>query len=718
MTDLSKLSDDELRALYGQQQATQPAAPDLGKLSDQELLALHQQTAPKVSEPEPTVGEIAKDVAKSGGVGLARGAIGMAGAAGDLRNLLSAATGYVGDKLGVSPETAQRVKDFASTALKFNPVTNVMQMSPTSGDIQRRIEGVTGEFYQPKTVPGEFSQTIGSFAPAAIGGGSSALARVLGQVVAPAVASETLGQMTKGSEDEPYARIGGALIGSLGSGLISKLGNMAGSRMAASRAANALGGGATPSAVTRLAKDFEADALTPGAVVTRQAELGPEAMLLDMGRQLQGRGEALASQPGRSQNTILNAVEGRTGKFGSETAARTKGTLDDVMGPSPDVVATRNHINDVVDRVARPLYDKVMDSHPVVNVPENVTSRPVVQQAMKDAEQLAKNHGENITGTKETKTILSGPGYHIAEDVTNPAQTSLRYWDYVKKALDSRINGMMKSGGIQDLDSAGKADLAGLLDAKNALVGHLDAVTDGAYAAARKASATKFSVNEALDFGRTTLNTKLLPEELAEQMNNMSLPEREAVKAGMRREVDRIIDSARNDGAAARRVLDTNQNREKIGLVFGQDAVDAIDKRIAAETHYQTVTGNVAGNSRTSLRQELRKDTEAPSPAHAPSTTLVGLAHSALRRGQQQVSDLAMRRTREGMADLLTRRGDDIPTLARILSDYNAGQAARAARSAGPTSALARSLLAARAAAPRIYISPNRDQQQSGSVAP
>src|SRR4029077_15017381 len=119
-------------------------------------------------------------------------------------------------------------------------------------------------------------------------------------------------------------------------------------------------------------------------------------------------------------------------------------------------------------------------------------------------------------------------------------------------------------------------------DAKNALVQHLDNTTDGAYAVARKAAATKFQVNDAIDLGRSALNTKLLPEELAEQMGGMSIPERAGVKLGMRREIDRIIDTARNDGAAARRLLDTNQNREKIARVFGQDAADAVDKRIAS----------------------------------------------------------------------------------------------------------------------------------------
>lgn len=45
MTDLSKLSDEELLRLYNQPQQSQQSAPDLSAMSDADLLALYQQTA-------------------------------------------------------------------------------------------------------------------------------------------------------------------------------------------------------------------------------------------------------------------------------------------------------------------------------------------------------------------------------------------------------------------------------------------------------------------------------------------------------------------------------------------------------------------------------------------------------------------------------------------------------------------------------------------------
>lgn len=669
---------------------------------------------------EPSLAHEAAAVATSPIQGLAM----LGGTGGDLAHLAKSGADWLGDKLPDIPSPAPdstlgRLHEFLKqeSARSNHGMASVghgdlpgSYVPPTSEQLRGSIENVTGPLPDAETTSGKLLSAPGKFLPAAVvTGGEAVVPSIVKGAVLPGMASEYLGHKAEGTWLEPYARllgaIGGGVAGAAGGKGVEALANRSAASSAAAEA------GVPRASLAKVAKNFEADELTPQAVATRQAELGPEAMMLDMGRQMQGRAEAIASQPGKGQNKVLDAVEGRTGTFGSGTAERTKDTLDQSMGPSRDIVATRDGINAAVDRIAKPLYDNVMTAHPVVDVPVSITSRPVVAQAMKDAEQLAKNHGENITGTKETKTILSGDGYHIAEDVTNPAKTSLRYWDYVKKALDSRINGMMKTGGIQDLDSAGKADLGGLMDAKTALVKHLDNTTDGAYAVARRAAATKFQVNDAIDLGRSALNTKLLPEELAEHMGGMSIPERAGVQLGMRREIDRIIDTARNDGAAARRLLDTNQNREKIVHVFGKDAADVVDKRIASETQFQDATNKISANSRTAVRSQLMKDTEAPSQSGPPMANLTGFAVSAARRGQQYLGDLSLERTKAGIGDLLTRKGNDIPSLAQILSDYNAARAANVAAPVGQQTGRLASVLSSQVPSWFNYLPATRGNQ-------
>jgi hypothetical protein len=155
-------------------------------------MSFAKKNTPGLSLPE--VDPVA-DTVKSAGSGLARGAIGMVGLPGTVEQLGRAGINYGAKQLGasgdvVSPETAL----------------------PTGQDLQKRVEGVTGKFYEPKTMPGRYAGAIGEFAPGALFPGGVAQ-RVLGNVVGPAVASETAGELTKGTAYEPWARVGGALVG-------------------------------------------------------------------------------------------------------------------------------------------------------------------------------------------------------------------------------------------------------------------------------------------------------------------------------------------------------------------------------------------------------------------------------------------------------------------------------------------------------------------------
>jgi hypothetical protein len=657
-----------------------------------------------VQPPPLTAAQTVGDVATQGGVGFAKGVAGLIGLPGDINSAITSASGKIAGWLGEDPD---KIAAYGK-AVNDSPL-NVL---PTSAGTVKALENnVTGPLPEPKSTPGKYAQTIGEFAPAALAGPEGVASNIAKLAVLPGAGSEALGEKVQGSWLEPIARVVGALAGGGIGALGSKGGEILANRSAAKAAAGELGGDVPAGAVNRVAGSYAADKLDPATVAAKSADLGPEAMMLDMGRQMAGRAEAVASQPGAGQNTVLDAVEGRTGQFGTGTAGRVSDTLDQVMGPTPDIVAERNRINSVVAQISKPLYDQVMNEHPVVNVPDSITSRPAVAQAMKDAVSLAKNHGEQLSGPTETNTILQGPGFHIADDVTPAAQTSLGYWDYVKKSMDSNIKGMLKTGGIQSLDSADKADLSGLIAAKQALVSHLDNVTGGAYAVARKASATQFQVNDAIDLGRSSLNTQLLPEELADQMSDMSLPEQAGVKLGMRREVGRIMDTARNDGAAARRLLDTNQNSDKIANVFGQPAADAIDNRITAETQFQDMTNKISANSRTAVRGELMKDTESPSVAAPPMANAVGMTLAGLRKGAQFLSDQNMDKTRQGIANLVTRQGPAMSQLADVLSRYNT---ARAANVATPFAPQAKSLAAVIAAQQPSWIAQSLNQGNQG----
>lgn len=155
----------------------------------------------------------ATDAAKAAGTGVAKGAISILGGGGDIRNLLSKGTDYAAGKLGLSPETAGTIKDVASKAARFTPLMALPE-APTSQEIQRGIEGYTGEFYKPQTRTGKYVEKAAEFLPAAAMG-PGRMAPKLASGVFAGLGSEAAGQATDGTQLEPYARVAGAMAGGL-----------------------------------------------------------------------------------------------------------------------------------------------------------------------------------------------------------------------------------------------------------------------------------------------------------------------------------------------------------------------------------------------------------------------------------------------------------------------------------------------------------------------
>ncbi|GGH16140.1 hypothetical protein GCM10007036_16590 [Alsobacter metallidurans] len=99
-----------------------------------------------------------------------------------------------------------------------------------SADVQKTIEdNVTGEWHKPQTTAGQYAQTLGDFtgpgaiparaaraAPTAGAFLRNMAAELTGNVVAPALLSETAGQLTHGTSAEPWARVLGAAAGNVG----------------------------------------------------------------------------------------------------------------------------------------------------------------------------------------------------------------------------------------------------------------------------------------------------------------------------------------------------------------------------------------------------------------------------------------------------------------------------------------------------------------------
>lgn len=159
---------------------------------------------PAVEKPS-----VAVDVTKSAGSGAVRGVTGILGAAADIGTALGSArdrylTNPILKKLGFEETDPDG----------YNPASVIGSQS-----INRAIDTATGApvtSYKPQTLAGEYARTAGEFLPgAAMPGG--AVARVVGGVLGPAIATETVGQTVRklAPEYEGAARA----VTAIGSGL-------------------------------------------------------------------------------------------------------------------------------------------------------------------------------------------------------------------------------------------------------------------------------------------------------------------------------------------------------------------------------------------------------------------------------------------------------------------------------------------------------------------
>jgi hypothetical protein len=148
-------------------------------------------TEAKKDDPKGKPGYVPGDITKSAGIGLVQGGLGLLSIPGTIEWL-----GRKGAKLAGAN------------------ISEENSVFPTYSHLKKLGEAVGGEFYEPQSTAGEYARTAGEFAPGLIGGPAGFGARALA-TGAGAVASETAGQLTKGTAAEPWARMGAGLAGAL-----------------------------------------------------------------------------------------------------------------------------------------------------------------------------------------------------------------------------------------------------------------------------------------------------------------------------------------------------------------------------------------------------------------------------------------------------------------------------------------------------------------------
>jgi len=565
----------------------------------------------------------AEDVVKAGASGLARGAADLIGLPGTIANGMNAG----GNWLLRNGYKAVTGSDPAPGTFFGGPTEAIKQSmlfgggNPLSGSVLKgALSGATSGAtdYQARTVPGQYAGTIGEFIPgAAVGGGT--LGNIVKYGVAPAVASETAGQLTKGTALEPWARAAGALatpfgIDAAGYG-VNKLVNAAGS--------------VTPkgSAATNLLAATKEAGTTPGAIAAEIAR-NPRLSPMDVDPNLQQMAMNLANQGGAPRAVLNQAVESRMA--GSKDAVQ--GAFDSTLGKTPDVAAYLEGLKQTARVNAQKGFGDALNGAKPVNI------QPVLDSI--DAKVSPGIAAITSPGSKIPLGPVEQTLANLRSTLANPNEVLSDATRLHQIQSDLRVQAQALSS-----SSSGQERLIGsaLNGVRQKLIGALDDATGGKFSIAQKQYADDMSIQDAFDKGRQILSNGTSsdaalynrPEFWKAWVGGASQPELQAAKLGARVAIDNQINSVRAAAAKGAAVPDVGFNRDRLEIILGKAETDKLAQALSDEQKIASTNAKLFAGSQTAPRQAVNKltnVTEINSPIRAdlPLNATAGFAVAGL----------------------------------------------------------------------------------------
>ncbi|RWP40158.1 MAG: hypothetical protein EOR04_19625 [Mesorhizobium sp.] len=424
-------------------------------------------------------------------------------------------------------------------------------------------------------------------APAAFGAGGGGL---LANSIIGALSGSALGGADAGirSGGDPHAIESGALWG-LGLGAAGPTaGRLVGSGVKA--LANRVGTGLSGAerAFTRAAGSDAVSDMAP-----RLTALGPDAMPMDLGPNLQRQAGALAAMPGRGQEIVRSAVSARDGGAN----ARIGTALDSTIGKTPSIAKIEAQIKTNMEALG-PQYGEAFEKARRVDtskIAEDLESKIVnlrgdAQKAAQKIRQMLNVSGTDVLDPNpytlfQTRQAIDG----LLATEANPKVIGLL--TETRKAVDNRL--AISVPGIKKIDARFQE-----------LAGQRDAIQRG---------------QQTLESGRTAPR----PEELANDVRQGAVPAGDMVgpsavslrlREGARAEIDRIVGTNANDRVALQRIIkgEGDWNRDRLASLFGEDKANRIINVLDRERRFADTSQIVTRNSETAARAAAMQDTTLP----------------------------------------------------------------------------------------------------------
>lgn len=481
-------------------------------------------------------------------------------------------------------------------------------------------------------------------APAAFGATGANLAS---RSLAGAASGAALGGADAATRGQSAAQ--GALIGGVVGGAAPAV--AAGAGKVAEKIAAALRGDKAAQAALQ---GLSGEGMDVAAARAQLAGMGDDAMLANLGPNLQRQAGGLAATPGRAQTIVRGALDRQAAGAGQrvETAAA------QALGPRQNIVQAADDLILQRAQAATPLYDQAYKTP--ITVTQKIADlfkAPAVKSAWTKAQRLAANEGIPI----------------------DPANIDTRALDYLKRGLDDAIGIAQRRGGNQEARA--------LMGLKDTLVSELDAMNP-VYAQARQAFAGPSAMMDALEEGTKIFQRNVSPDALSKTISAMSASERDAFQQGARQQLQNVMGTARNDANAAKALFEQGYNAEKLKLLLGPDAAQSFLKSLGIEKTFQKTANVVAQNSETAARLSAQEALGIRQPGgFSPKNAYeAGGTAGALRAGALRLADKALgsmsvakqQKMHEALARILTATGPErdaaLDSLTRLVGAQHGAQ--------------------------------------------
>lgn len=412
----------------------------------------------------------------------------------------------------------------------------------------------------------------------------------------------------------------------------------------------AVTGKALEPAEAALAKALEADGIRLEDIAQRMEELGPEAVMADLGPNLQRLTGSLASLPGPAQSLVRRALGSRA----ERTNARIISDTDEILGPAPVPSQVDAGIQQNMDALA-PEYQSLFR--------ENARRVDTSGLAENLDSEIVNLRGDAQRAVRQVRGMLDIEG----------AAGNLDPNPYTLFQTRQAIDGLLET-------EANTKVIAALTRARQQVDGMLaDAVpglkqVDAKFEELARQRTALGRGQQTLDSGRTAIR----PAELQDEVTRGAVPERGIgpsavpfrLSQGARAEIERIIGTTANDLNALKTALkgDGSWNRDRLVTLFGAQKSDRLLEVLEREKTFDATNRIVTQNSETAARTAMQREVEHVDP-QVSSTTLTGL----FMAGGQKLANTGARFRRTGtnsqIAEALIGRGQFTDARYRAIQD-------------------------------------------------